>query len=105
MISFLGFSSYGQENIITNLYDSFGDDKGELIKDWGFSALINYNGKLILFDGGSSADILKHNAEVVGADLSMVEIAVLSHSHYDHISGLDYLLEINPKVKLFLPFD
>lgn len=63
--------------------------------------LIDYNGKLILFDGGSSADILQYNAEVLGVDLAKVDIAVLSHSHVDHLSGLDYLLQI----KLYLPSD
>ena len=88
---------------MTNLYDGFGEDAGEAISDWGFCALIYYNEKIILFDGGSSADILKHNVQVLGLDLADVDIAVLSHSHFDHISGLDYLLEVNPNVKLFLP--
>ena len=34
---------------ITILYDAFGS-KSELKKDWGFSALIEYQGKRILFD-------------------------------------------------------
>jgi len=105
IISIIYFQVQAQENTIVNLYDAFGDESGEALTDWGFSALINYNGKLILFDGGSSSDILKNNSTALGIDLSKVEIAVLSHSHYDHISGLDYLLEINPSVKLFLPFD
>ena len=105
MVSLYWLNVQGQENQIINLYDAFGDEAGEAIHNWGFSALINYNGKLILFDGGASSDILKHNSEIAGVDLSDVDIAVLSHSHYDHISGFDYLLEVNPKVKLYLPFD
>jgi len=105
MVLLYWFNVQGQENQIINLYDAFGDEAGESIPNWGFSSLINYDGKLILFDGGSSSDILKHNSEIAGVDLSKVDIAVLSHSHYDHISGFDYLLEVNPKVKLYLPFD
>ncbi len=28
-----------------------------------------------------------------------------SHSHFDHISGFDYLLEVNPDVKIYFPND
>jgi 7,8-dihydropterin-6-yl-methyl-4-(beta-D-ribofuranosyl)aminobenzene 5'-phosphate synthase len=94
-----------QDNRLLNLYDAFGEEAGQAIPDWGFSALIHYNGKIILFDGGSSADILQHNAKVLGVDLAKVDMAVLSHSHFDHTSGLDYLLKINPEVKLYLPND
>lgn len=94
-----------QDNQLLNLYDNIGGEPGEAILDWGFSVLINYNGKTILFDAGGSAEILKHNAKVLGVDLKNVDIAVLSHNHNDHISGLDYLLRVNPDVKMFLPND
>ncbi len=93
------------DNSITNLYDAFGKNNDELIKDFGFSALIKYKGKLILFDSGTNADILKNNAEALGIDLSKVDFAVGSHAHGDHINGFDYLLSVNPKVKIYLPFD
>ena len=35
---------------ITVLYDAFGKESN-LRKDWGFSALIEYSGKRVLFDG------------------------------------------------------
>jgi len=99
---------YGQmpkENELVNLYDSFSEEAGEAILDWGFSALMRYDGKLILFDAGSSADILQQNERALGLDLTKVDMAVLSHNHPDHISGLDYLLKINPEVELFFPAD
>ena len=34
---------------VTILYDAFGESK-ELTKDWGFSALVEHDGKRILFD-------------------------------------------------------
>ena len=90
---------------ITNLYDAFGKSKDGLTKDFGFSALVKYNGKLILFDGGTNADILKNNIAVLGIDLKTIDIAVGSHAHGDHLNGFDYLLEVNPNVKIYLPFD
>ena len=90
---------------ITNLYDAFGKEQDNLTKDFGFSALITYRGKTILFDAGTNADILKRNVEALGIDLGLVDFAVGSHAHGDHINGFDYLLEVNPEVTIYLPYD
>lgn len=94
-----------EDNTVINLYDAFGEDKKDLVKDFGFSCIVKYNGKTILFDGGSNANIFKKNVEALKIDLSQVDFAIASHSHFDHINGLDYLLEINPDVKIYFPFD
>ncbi len=93
------------QNSILNLYDAFGYQKRGTILDWGFSALVRYNGKTILFDTGNSADGFEHNVKALGVDLNQVDIAVLSHRHYDHISGFDYMLRVKPAVKAYLPAD
>lgn len=90
---------------ILNLYDNFGSEEHGATLDWGFSTLVKYRGMTILFDGGSSAALLKRNAQALGVDLREVDMAVLSHNHYDHISGFDHLLAVNPDVKIFLPND
>jgi len=41
----------------------------------------------------------------LGIDLASVDYAIASHAHGDHINGFDYLLEVNPQVKIYLPFD
>jgi len=87
---------------ITVLYDAFGKTS-TLRKDWGFSALIEYGGKRILFDTGNNADILAHNVEAKGIDLKQLDFAVVSHRHGDHTSGLNYLLKVNPGVKIYAP--
>jgi 7,8-dihydropterin-6-yl-methyl-4-(beta-D-ribofuranosyl)aminobenzene 5'-phosphate synthase len=47
--------SYAEEaRRITILYDAFGP-ASELVKDWGFAALVEYAGRRILFDTGNSA--------------------------------------------------
>ena len=92
-------------NTIINLYDAFGEENDSLIKDFGFSCVIKYNGKTILFDGGTNADIFKNNVEALNIDLSQVHFAIASHSHFDHINGFDYLLKVNPGVKIYFPFD
>src|SRR5204863_4979731 len=88
------------QNSILNLYDAFGYQKRGTVLDWGFSALVRYNGKTILFDTGNSADGFEHNVKALGVDLQQVDMAILSHRHADHISGFDYLLKIKPHVKV-----
>ena len=92
-------SSTGQ---ITVLYDAFGKTS-TMTKDWGFSALIEYGGKRILFDTGNNADIFAHNVEAKGIDLKQLDFAVVSHRHGDHTSGLNHLLKVNPGVKIYAP--
>lgn len=87
---------------ITILYDAFGKPS-TMQKDWGFAALIEYGGKRILFDTGNNPDILARNAKAKGADLSKLDFVVLSHRHGDHMGGLNYLLRVNPKVKIYAP--
>jgi 7,8-dihydropterin-6-yl-methyl-4-(beta-D-ribofuranosyl)aminobenzene 5'-phosphate synthase len=87
---------------ITILYDAFGKPS-TMEKDWGFAALIEHGGKRILFDTGNNPDILARNAKAKGADLSKLDFVVMSHRHGDHMGGLDYLLSVNPKVKIYAP--
>ena len=72
-------------------------------KDWGFSAYIEYGGKKILFDTGNNADIFAHNVQAKGIDLTKLDFAIISHRHGDHTSGLNYLLKVNPTVKIYAP--
>lgn len=47
----------------------------------------------ILFDTGTAATPIFHNAEVLGVGLEDVETVVLSHCHYDHTGGLIEILQ------------
>lgn len=87
---------------VTILYDAFGKSPA-MTKAWGFSALVEYGGKRILFDTGGNAEIFEHNVEALGVDLTKLDFVVLSHRHSDHISGLNYLLRVNPTVKIYAP--
>jgi 7,8-dihydropterin-6-yl-methyl-4-(beta-D-ribofuranosyl)aminobenzene 5'-phosphate synthase len=91
-------------NRVTILYDAFGKSPA-MTKAWGFSALVEYGGKRILFDTGGNAEIFEHNVKALGVDLTKLDFVVLSHRHSDHISGLNYLLRINPTVKIYTPAD
>ena len=87
---------------ITILYDAFAK-RSDMEKDWGYAALIEYGGKRILFDTGDNPEILEKNAKAARADLSHLDFVVLSHRHSDHMGGMDYLLRVNPRVKIYAP--
>lgn len=90
---------------MTNVYDAFGKENKTLAQDFGFSCVVNYKGKMILFDSGTDARIFEKNLKALKIDLRKIDIAVISHGHYDHIGGFDYLLSVNPKVKIYAPAD
>jgi 7,8-dihydropterin-6-yl-methyl-4-(beta-D-ribofuranosyl)aminobenzene 5'-phosphate synthase len=90
---------------LTNAYDAFGHKKNGLKHDFGFSTVVEYKGKTILFDAGTDARVFESNLKALKIDLRKVDIAVVSHGHYDHIGGFDYLLSVNPRVKIYLPND
>jgi 7,8-dihydropterin-6-yl-methyl-4-(beta-D-ribofuranosyl)aminobenzene 5'-phosphate synthase len=89
-------------NRMTVLYDAFGKSS-RLKKDWGFSAFVEYRGKRILFDTGNDSDTFAQNVKALGNDLKKLDFAVISHRHGDHISGLNYLLRVNPGVRVYAP--
>ncbi|MGI8566322.1 MAG: MBL fold metallo-hydrolase [Pyrinomonadaceae bacterium] len=91
--------------VITNVYDAFGSASKGLKHDFGFSSIVQYKGKTILFDAGTDARVFESNLKSLKIDLRKIDIAVVSHGHYDHIGGFDYLLSVNPKVKIYLPND
>lgn len=56
--------------------------------EWGFAALVEVDGRRILFDTGANEDTVQRNLQVLGLDLSDVEAVILSHNHADHTTGL-----------------
>jgi 7,8-dihydropterin-6-yl-methyl-4-(beta-D-ribofuranosyl)aminobenzene 5'-phosphate synthase len=87
---------------ITILYDAFGKD-ATMTRDWGYAALVEINGKRVLFDTGDDPAIFAKNVKAKAVDLKNLDFVVLSHRHTDHVGGLSYLLSVNPKVKIYAP--
>ena len=67
----------------------------------GLSLYIETGNYKILFDMGQT-NLFAENANKLGIDLSEVDIAVLSHGHYDHGGGLKTFLEINKKAPVYI---
>jgi len=56
--------------------------------EWGFSALIEADGHRVLLDTGAHPDTVLQNARDLRIDLSDVREVILTHNHWDHVSGL-----------------
>ena len=68
---------------------------------WGFSSYLKeYK---LLFDTGSNGRILLQNMHKLGVDVKEIEYLFITHSHWDHIGGLDSIIELNPNITLFAP--
>ena len=63
------------------------------VGEWGYSALVEVDGREILFDTGAHPDVVLRNAKEMGIDLSKVDTVILSHNHDDHTGGLIALRE------------
>lgn len=79
------------------LFDNYPGAPG-LTSLWGFAALVRAAGRTMLFDTGSNGRVLLKNMAVLGISPGSVDLVFLSHPHWDHIGGLDSLLEANPAV-------
>lgn len=90
---------------MTNVYDAFGHTQKGLTQHFGFSSLVEYRGTTILFDAGTDARIFEKNVKALKIDLREVDIAIVSHGHYDHVGGFDALIDANPAVKIYVPND
>ena len=72
-----------------------------MLTEHGLSLYIETNEHKILFDMGQT-DLFLKNAKVLGIDIADVDIAILSHGHYDHGGGLAKFLEINKKAPVYI---
>lgn len=58
------------------------------IGEWGFAALVEVDGKKILYDTGARPRTVLDNARELHVELGDVEDVILSHFHDDHTTGL-----------------
>lgn len=84
---------------IVILVENHGTDrcKGE----HGLSFYIEYNNKKYLLDTGTT-HLYADNAKILDIDLSDVDMAFLSHAHYDHSGGFNLFFENNNKAKVYI---
>ena len=88
---------------ITSLLENT-TERSDMRVEHGLSLYIETDSHKILFDMGQT-DCFFENAAVLGIDLANVDIAVLSHGHYDHGGGLEKFLEINRHAPVYIHKD
>lgn len=67
----------------------------------GLSLYIETSKHKILFDTGAD-DSFIYNAGRLGVNLEDIDIAVVSHGHYDHGGGLEGFLKLNNKARIYI---
>lgn len=65
-----------------------GDPLEKGIGEWGFAALVEADGRRLLFDTGQRPQTVLHNARELGLELGDITDVVFSHHHADHVGGL-----------------
>ena len=85
---------------ITTLLENTTEDP-RLTPKHGISLYVETQDRKILFDTGPD-DTFICNAQTLGIDLADVDLALISHGHYDHGGGLEHFLNINSKAKVLL---
>jgi len=76
-------------------------DNPGCLAEHGLSVFVEACGRKILFDTGAS-DIFSFNAKKMGVDLSTVDMAVISHGHYDHTQGVPEFCRLNEKAPIYI---
>lgn len=75
--------------------------KNGCLSEHGLSLYIETTKHRILFDFGASDNFVR-NAAKLGVNLGLVDIAFLSHGHYDHGTGLLAFLDINKIANVYM---
>ena len=73
---------------VTVLSTMLAGNRGGVIGEWGFAALLEVDAQRLLIDTGERPETVVKNASELGIDLSGVSDLVLTHNHSDHTSGL-----------------
>lgn len=74
--------------------------RADLSRSWGFSALVDFRGRRVLFDSGCDPILLLEHMEKMQIDPKSIEQAVISHHHDDHRRGIHWVYEKNPAMKV-----
>lgn len=75
--------------------------RADIKSEHGLSLYIEACGRRILFDAGQTHGFID-NAHTLGVDLASVDIAIISHGHYDHGDGMTHFLRLNQTAPVYV---
>ncbi|MBN2088050.1 MBL fold metallo-hydrolase [candidate division KSB1 bacterium] len=87
---------------LTNIFDNI-SYAPDLKTEWGYACVIQTEKNTVLFDTGSNGKLLLQNMVKLNIDPQTINAVVISHTHWDHLGGLDDFLAINPHVEVYIP--
>ncbi len=70
------------------------------IRKWGVSYLLDSE---IVFDTFGRTDLFNKSLSKLKIDISKIKTVILSHEHWDHITGLKHLTDNNKKITIYIP--
>ncbi|MBL7197678.1 MAG: MBL fold metallo-hydrolase [Candidatus Omnitrophica bacterium] len=85
---------------ITIVYDNRLHNE-RLKRGWGFSCLVEYLDKKVLFDTGDDPEKLSFNLNGLNINPRDIEIIALSHNHWDHTGGMGAVIDKNDKATVY----
>ncbi len=90
---------------IKMIYNNTGECSG-MKNAWGLSIWIEDKRGATLFDTGGDTAVLKQNMEHLGLDFSKLDRIVISHNHWDHKGGLEYVLgKTKACIDMYVPIE
>ena len=87
--------------ITTLIEDHQNPSRKDLAAEHGLSFFIEMDGQVLMSDVGQSGKFAE-NADILGIDLSAVDVLAISHRHYDHGGGLGKFFMANQKAEVYL---
>lgn len=99
-------TTYSQtNNSIIVVYNNM-ESENNLRCDWGYSAWIEFDDEIVLFDSGTKPEILQQNLNKLNLNPVKISTVAISHNHYDHIGGLESVLsKVKKNTNVYLPVD
>ena len=95
--------AYGTEaGKITFVYGNREKANKSCLRGWGFTVLIQYDGKKVLFNTGGNERVLANNLKVLNIDPKKLDALVLSHEHWEYYQAIGVILRANPGIPVYL---